>query len=69
MKCLLCSSKFENKQKLIDHYLQYHNVDQNNCFFKKLFVENNKAFLKNCIRCNQLITAKKEKVAYDFLKH
>ena len=53
MKCLLCSSNFENKQELIDHYLLYHNVDQNNCFFKKLFVKDNKAFLKNCIRCNE----------------
>ena len=69
MKCLLCSSNFEKQQKLIDHYLQYHNVDQNNWFFKKLFVENNKAFLKNCVRCNQFITTKKEKAAHDFLKH
>ena len=61
MKCLLCSSNFENKQKLIDHYLQYHNVDQNNWFFKKLFVENNEAFLKNCIRCNQLNYNKERK--------
>ena len=29
----------------------------------------NKAFLKNCIRCDQLLTTKKEKVINDFLKH
>ena len=49
MKCLLCSSKFQDQQKLIDHYLTYHNVDQNNWFFKKLFVTDNKTFLKKCI--------------------
>ena len=69
MKCLLCSSNFENKQKLIDHYLQYHIVDQNNWFYRKRFVENNKAFLKNCITCNQFTTTKKQKAAHDFLKH
>ena len=44
MKCLLCSSNFQDKQKLIDHYLTYHNVYQNNWFFKKLFIKDNKAF-------------------------
>ena len=44
MKYLLCSSKFEDQQKLIDHCLTYHNVDQNNWFFKKLFVTDNKTF-------------------------
>ena len=32
MKCLLCSSKFQDQHKLIDHYLTYHNVNQNNWF-------------------------------------
>ena len=50
MKYLLCSSKFQDQQKLIDRYLTYHNVDQSNWFFKKLFVTNNKPFLKKCIR-------------------
>ena len=69
MKCLLCSSKFQDQQKLIDHYLTYHNVDQNNWFFKKLFVTDNRAFLRNCIRCYQFLTTKKEKAAHDFIKH
>ena len=39
-------------------------------FFQKLFQTNkNKAFLKNCIRYDQFLTTKKEKVIYDFLKH
>ena len=46
MKCLLCSSKLQDQQKLIDHYLTYHYVDKNNWFFKKLFVTNNKTFFK-----------------------
>ena len=33
MKCLLCSSTFENQEDLLRHYIDYHNVDENNCFF------------------------------------
>ena len=70
MKCLLCSSVFKNQKELLDHYISYHNVDENNWFFQKLFQTNkNKAFLKNCIRCDQFLTTKKEKVIHDFLKH
>ena len=69
MKCLLCSSKFQDEQKLIEHYLTYHNVDQNNWFFKKLFMKDNKAFLRNCIRRGEFLITKKEKAAHDFIKH
>ena len=69
MKCLLCSSKFQDEQKLIEHYLTYHNVEQNNWFFKKLFMKDNKAFLRNCIRCGEFLITKKEKAAHDFIKH
>ena len=69
MKRLLCSSKFQDQQKLIDHYLTYHNVDQNNWFFKKLFVTGNKTFLKKCIHCDDFLTTKKEKAKHDFIKH
>ena len=30
MKCLLCSSKFKDDKELLDHYLSYHNIDENN---------------------------------------
>ena len=60
MKCLLCSSKFKDQKELFDRYLSYHNIDENNCFFQKLFQSNNKAFLKNCIRCNQFLATQKE---------
>ena len=53
----------------MDHYFSYHNIDENNWFFQKLFQSNNKAFLKTCIRCNQFLAAQKEKAVHDFLKH
>ena len=69
MKCLLCSSKFKDQKELSDHYLSYHNIVKNNWFFQTLFQSNNKAFLKNCIRCNQFLATQKEKPVHDFLKH
>ena len=38
-------------------------------FFQKLFQSDNKAFLKNCIRCNEFLATRKEKAIHDFLKH
>ena len=69
MKCLLCSSVFKNQQELLDHYISYHNVDEKNCFFQKKFQSDNRAFLKNCLRCDQFLTTKKEKAIHRFLKH
>ena len=69
MKCLLCSSKFKNKKALLDHYLSYHNIDENNCFFKKLFQTKNKVLLKNCVRCSEFLTTEKHKATHDFLEH
>ena len=70
MKCLLCSSQFEERDKLIEHYISYHNINKNNFFFKCLLQNiENKPHLKKCIRCDEFITIKKYKVEHDFLKH
>ena len=69
MKCLLCSSKFKDQKELLDHYLSYHNIDENNWFFQKLFQSNNKTLLKNCIRCNEFLATEKQKAVHDFFRH
>ena len=69
MKCLLCSSTFQNQKDLLNHYVSYHNVDENNWFFQKLFHSKNKALLKSCVRCNEFLTTEKHKSAHIFLKH
>ena len=48
MKCLLCS-KFKDQKELLDDYLSYHNIDENNRLFQKLFQSNNKTLLKNVL--------------------
>ena len=69
MKCLLCSFESQDENKLLEHYLTYHNIDSKNCFFQKLFQSDNRPFFKNCIRCKQFLTSWKEKATHDFLKH
>lgn len=67
MKCLMCSSTFQDKDKLIKHYINYHNIDQNNWFFKKLIDAENKPYLKKCICCDEFLITKKEKAKHDFI--
>ena len=69
MKCLLCSSKFKDQRALLDHYLPYHNIDENNWFFQKQFQVNNKTLMRNCVRCSEFLISEKHKATDDFLKH
>ena len=69
MKCLLCSSKFKDQKELLDHYLSYHNIDENNWFFQKLFQAKSKYLLTNCLRCNEFLATEKHKGVHDFLRH
>ena len=69
MKCLLCNLKFETVNELNDHYITFHNVDQNNCFFKKFFNESkNKILCQKCFKCDEFLTIKNHKV-HNCLKH
>ena len=68
MKCLLCQYKNNEKEKLKEHYLKYHNVDENNLFFKKLIDQkNNVIHGRKCDYCDEFVFS--NKVNHDFLKH
>ena len=49
--------------------MSYHNIDENNWFFQKLFRSNNETLLKICIRYNEFLVTEKQKVVHNFLKH
>ena len=66
----MCTSQFDDKSKLIEHYINYHNIDQNNYFFNRLInIVENKPHLKKCVRCDEFIITKKKKAQHDFIKH
>ena len=68
MKCLLCEYKTNDKNELKKHYLKYHNVDENNLFFKKLTDQkNNVLYGRKCNYCDEFVFS--NKVNHDFLKH
>ena len=53
----------------MNHYVTYHNIDENNWFFQKLFQIRDKAVLRQCIRCDEFLTTDKHKAVHNFLKH
>ena len=68
MKCLLCQYENNEKKELKEHYLKYHNVDENNLFFKKLIDQkNNVIHGRKCKYCGKFVFS--NKVNHDFLKH
>ena len=69
MKCLLCSSVFNVEKDLFEHYVSFHNIDETNWFFKKLFNLKNSKILRKCLRCDEFILDKKSKADHDFLQH
>ena len=69
MKCLLCFSKFKDQKDLLNHYVTYLNVDENNWFFQKLFQIKDKRLLKRCLRCDKFLETEKQKTVHNFLKH
>ena len=70
MKCLLCDFKTNNTPEPEDHYLNFHNVDRENRFFKTLFEDEKNVFHGGrCVRCNEFLSTTKFKTFHDFLKH
>ena len=71
MKCLLCQYISNDINKLKEHYLKYHNVDENNLFFKKLINQKKKKknviHRRKCNYCNEFVFM--NKADHDFLKH
>ena len=68
MKCLLCNFTTNEKSKLENHYIKFHNVDKNNVFFNKLMNQKTKVIYgRKCTDCNEFVFS--EKATHDFLKH
>ena len=69
MKCLLCNFENNEIEELKEHYLKYHNVDENNVFFKKLIdqKEENVIHRRKCNHCDEFVFLNKAK--HDFMKH
>ena len=69
MQCLLCNQKSTNIEKLKEHYIKSHDVNENNVFFKRLIGQKKKnvIYRRNCNYCNEFVFV--NKANHDFLKH
>ena len=68
MECVLCNYRSNIKENLKQHYVDFHNVDKNNVFFKKFMQQSkNVSYRRKCNICNEFVLA--NKAEHDFLRH
>ena len=68
MKCLLCQHITNDKEKLKQHYVQLHEVNEHNLFFKKMIDQKkNIVHRRKCNYCGEFVFL--NKTNHDFLKH
>ena len=70
MKCLLCKFISKDKLEIENHYINFHNVDKENVYFKKLIGKKNNVFFgEKCSKCDEFIPTTDFKRSHNFLKH
>ena len=69
MKCLCCDSSFADQESLKDHYVDLHNVDENNHFFRKLFTRDNVFVAGKYFRCDHFRIKRRDEQNHIFLSH
>ena len=71
MKCYLCGFKNDNAAEVKKHYLDFHKVDPNNQFFKKLFndSQNKVSRTGQCVRCKEFLPTNSFRKRHNFLNH
>ena len=69
MKYLCCNENFSSAMDLNKHYDEFHTVDKNNYFFRKLFIRDKAFCPKTCFPCEEFLSDGREEKVYNFLKH
>ena len=71
MKCLLCKYvSTQNDEELLNHYIYFHNINENNYYFKELLsLDSNSHYPKYCDKCKRAISTCRVKKNHSFLKH
>ena len=62
MHCLLCNEKYNYLSILCQHYVEKHEIDVNNYFFKDLLKSDTVIFIPNkCLRCEYYFINSRDK--------
>ena len=69
MECLCCHRSFADQQLLKNHYVDSHNVDENNHFFRKLFTRDSVFVLRKCFHCDHFCINRGDEKKHNFLSH
>ena len=71
MKCLLCNYvSTQNDEELLNHYIYFHHINENNYCFKELFsLDSNSHYSKYYNKCKRAFSTCSEKENHSFLKH
>ena len=71
MKCYLRRFKNDNAVEVKKPYLDFHNVDPNNQFFKRLFDDSQNYVSRagQCVRFKEFLPTKSSRKRHNFLKH
>ena len=69
MKCLCCNGNFEGLGSLEQHYVEAHNVDENNYFFRKLLTRDRYFCPRKCFRCDYFCCNGRDEKVHNFLEH
>ena len=69
MKCLCCDRSFADQESLKNHYVDFHNVDENNNFFRKPFTRDNAFISRKCFHCDYFCINRKDEKNHNFLSH
>ena len=69
MKCLCWDQSFANQQSLKNHYVEFHNVDENNHLFRKLFTRDNFFVPRKCFHCDYFCIDRRDEKNHNFLTH
>ena len=69
MKCLLLRSIFCWSRIVKNQYVDFHNVDENNHFFRKLFTSDNVSILRKYFLYDHFWINRRDEKNHDFLSH
>lgn len=69
MKCLCYNQSFADQFSVKEHYVTCHNDDENNFFFRKLFIRDEFFVPRKCFCCGYVCLNRRDEKNHNFFTH